>query len=129
MRASFVDESTTLPSALDGTKEVGLSYQTAITLIQDFSEFSARPSGRSWKEARKAECKFPEVQINLQRPAGRPLRTLQNGHYVFGSSLNVGIRRAPHPVVFAIFSGCPTPANGHCFVDWRGEMMKGKGLL
>ena len=31
-RASFVNESTALPSALDGTKEVRLSYHTATTL-------------------------------------------------------------------------------------------------
>ncbi|VDB88379.1 BgtTE-56060 [Blumeria graminis f. sp. tritici] len=30
---------------------------------------------------------------------------------------------------FAIFPGCHTPANGHRFVGWRGETMKGKGLL
>ena len=126
-RDYFVDESTALPSALDGTKEVGLSDRTAITLCQDFSDISARPSGRSWKEARKAEGEFPEVHTSLQRPAGRPLRTLQKGQYVFGFIPNVGIRRAPHPVVFAIFPGCHTPANGHRFVGWRGEIMRAEG--
>ena len=92
---SIVDESSALSSALDGAKEVRLSYYTAITLCHDFSEISARPSGGSWKEARKAECEFPEVPISLQRSAGRPLRTLQKGQYVFGPSPNVGIRRAP----------------------------------
>ena len=127
-RASFVDESTALPSALNGTKEVGLSYYTAITLCQDFSEISARPLGRSWKEARKAEFEFPEVPASLQRPAGRPLRMHQKDHYVFGFSPDVGIRRAPHPVVFAIFPRCHTPTNGHRFVGWIGEIVKGKGL-
>ena len=61
----------------------------------------------------------------MQRPDGRPFRTLQKSHYVFGSNPNVGIRRAPHPVVFAIFPGCYIPANGHRFVGWRGEVMKG----
>ena len=46
-RASIVDESTVLPSALDGTEEVRLGYYTAITLCQDFSDISARPSGMS----------------------------------------------------------------------------------
>ena len=72
-RASIVDESTALPSALDGTKEVGLSYRTATTFCQDFSDIPARPSGLSWREARKAECELPEVPTSLQRPAGRPL--------------------------------------------------------
>ncbi|VCU39800.1 Bgt-20132 [Blumeria graminis f. sp. tritici] len=40
-RASIVDESTALPRASDGTKEVGLSYHTAITLCLDFSDISA----------------------------------------------------------------------------------------
>ena len=53
-RASFVDESTALPSALDGTKEVRLSYHTATTLCQDFSDISARPLGKGWKEVGKA---------------------------------------------------------------------------
>ena len=66
---------------------------------------------------------------SMQCPAGRPLRTLQKEHFVLGFSPNVGIRRTSHPVVFAIFPGCHTPANGHRFVDWRGEIMKGKGLL
>ena len=124
----FVDESTALPSALDGTKEVGLSYHTAITLCQDFSDISARPSGSSWKEARKAECEVPEVFTSLQCSAGRPLRKLQKDHNVFGFSPNVGIRRAPHPAVFPISPGCYTRVNGHRFVGWRVEMMKGKGL-
>ena len=72
-RASIVDESTALRSVLDGTKEVGLSYCTATALCQDFSDISARPSGLSWREARKAECEFPEVPTSLQRKAGRPL--------------------------------------------------------
>ena len=48
--SSFVDESTALSCALDVTKEVRLSYHTAITAItpcQDFSDISAQPSGRS----------------------------------------------------------------------------------
>ena len=61
---------------------------------------------------RKAECEFPEVPTSLQRPAGRPLRTHQKGHYVFGFNPNVGIRRAPHPVVFTICPGSHTSANG-----------------
>ena len=72
-RASIVDESTALPGALDGTKEFRLSYHTATTLCQDFSDIPARPSGWSWREARKAECEFSEVPTSLQRPAGRPL--------------------------------------------------------
>ena len=72
-RASSVGDSTALPSSLDGTKEVGLSNHTAITLCQGFSFISARPPGRSWKEARKAESEFPEVPTSLQRPAGQPL--------------------------------------------------------
>ena len=110
------------PAFWTAQKKLGLSCHTATTLCQDFSDISARPSGRSWKEARKAEIEFPEVPTSLQRPAGQPLRTLQKGHYVFGFSPNVGIRRDSHPVVFAGFPGCHTPANGHCFVCWREEM-------
>ena len=46
-RPSFVDESTAPPSALDGTKEAGLSYHTAITFYQTFSDIPARPSERN----------------------------------------------------------------------------------
>ena len=126
---SIIDESTALPRALEGTKEVELSYYAVITLCQEFCDFSARSSGRSWKGARQAEGGFPEVPTSLQRPAGRPLQTLQKGHCVFRSSPNVGTIKAPHPVFFAIFPGCHTRANGHRFVGWRGEIMKGKGLL
>ena len=124
-RASIVDESTALLRALDGTKEVWISCYKAITPCQDFSDISARPPGRSWNEARKAEGEFPEVHISLQRPAGQPLRTHQKDYYVFGFSPNVGIRRAPHPVAFAIFADYYTPANSHRFVGWREEIMKG----
>ena len=78
-------------------------------LCQDLSDISARPSGRSWKEAGKAEFKFSEVHTSLQRPAGRPLRTLQKGHYIFGFSLTVSNRRAPHPVIFANFPAAIHP--------------------
>ena len=124
-RASIGDESPALPNALDSTKEDGISDNTAITLCQDISDISSRPSGRSWKETRKAEGGFHDVPKSLQRPGGRPFRTLQKGHYVFGFRPNVGSRTAPHPVVFAIFPGCQTPANGHRFVGWRREFTKG----
>ena len=61
------------PQCVGGTKEVRLSYHKAIKLSQFYSNNSARPSKRNWKEARKAECEFPDVPASLQRPAGRPL--------------------------------------------------------
>ena len=128
-RASLVDESTALPIALDGTKEVELSYYTAITLYQDFSDISPRPSGRSWKEARKAECEFSRGAHKSAAPSWPASWTLWKDHYVFGFSPNVCKRKAPHPVFFANFPGCHTTANCHGFVGWRGEIMKGKGLL
>ena len=128
-RTSIIDKSTALPSALDGSKGAGLSYFTPITLSQKFSDISVRSSWRSWKEARKAGCEFSEVPTSLQRPAGRSLQTLQKDHYVFGFSPNAGIRRAPHTVVLAVFPDCYTLADGHRFVGWRGEIMKGKGFL
>ena len=39
-RASIIDESTAILRALNGTKEVWLSYHTKVTLYQKFSEIS-----------------------------------------------------------------------------------------
>ncbi|VDB84233.1 Bgt-60041 [Blumeria graminis f. sp. tritici] len=64
--------------------------------------------GRSKEEARKVERRS-KVYTGLLRPAGQPLR----------------YRRAPHPVIFETFSSSYTPANGHRFVGWRGEIMTG----
>lgn len=110
----------TLPSTPDGTEETGPSCYLAITLYKASSNISARPSGKSWKEVRKAESESPVVPASLQRPIGQPLRTLQKCHYVFGNNPNVGIRTTLHPVVLAILSGYYTPANDHYFVDLRG---------
>ena len=72
-----VDSSTVLPSTSDSTKEVGISYQTATALYQDFLRFQHDLREGGWKEARKAEGEFSEVPTSLQRLAGQSLRTLQ----------------------------------------------------
>ena len=75
------------------------------------------------------QSEISELPTSLRRPAGRTPWTLQKGHYVFGLIPAVGTKRVPHPVAFAIFHSCHTLTNGHRFVGWTGEMMKGKGLL
>ena len=72
---------------------------------------------------------FLQIDTSLQHPAVWPLRALQKGGYVFIFDADSGIRNVPHKVIYTNFPRYHTPVNGHRFVGWRGEIMKGKGLL